>query len=538
MRYLLVMALLLMVVPEGLAQETVFSMLKNDEKRGDEYFKGNNFHAALTSYRHAARKNSSDSEIHIKIARCYYFLKVYDKAIALYERYLTDNKKAFPKDLFYFAESESATGMYKKAIDHYKEYLALSPDDGIVMQKIWRLNNIQYLFEDSIHFAVRPLGVNTTHGEICPVPFNNGLLFMSNRKQVELVEKIDATRNLPFYRWYFAPSLPDTTGDNSFSFRKPSPFWNELGSKFHAGAVSFYQKQTKAVLCSNDDDLAADGSRTLHLYFAEMKDGEWKITGAFPYNSKYYSVTDPSIDEAGKTLYFSSDKEGGFGGRDLYRCQYINGRWSSPVNLGEHINTPHDEVFPYIFEKTLYFSSDGHPGLGGLDIFKVSTDQQGFGEVFNAGYPLNSSRDEFGIAIDSLETHGFFSSNRKNGGFDDDIYEFDMDLQAYPLEITGLMRYKEHNWSDSSELKILADAKIYLIDHIRNITVFECSTDRNGNFSIVVPRFSKYGIRVVSADREENFVSLDIPKHKKLLSRHEIVVVKDAFKPSENPTVK
>jgi hypothetical protein len=146
------------------------------------------------------------------------------------------------------------------------------------------------------------------------------------------------------------------------------------------------------------------------------------------------------------------------------------------------------------------------------------------------GYPLNTSSDDFGIFLDSTGTKGYVSSNRKNKGFDDDVYEVEMDLQTYPLTISGQLIVKEHNWSDSSELLPFGNARIELIDNIRNITVFQSSSDGQGSFSITIPRFSNYRIKVVSADGEDHVVSLEIPRQRKKDTRHQIVIVKDAFR--------
>jgi hypothetical protein len=222
--------------------------------------------------------------------------------------------------------------------------------------------------------------------------------------------------------------------------------------------------------------------------------------------------------------------KGGFGGKDIYRSELVNNHWTKPVNLGDVINTPHDELYPYLNANALYFSSNGHPGLGGLDIFKADGGRDGFMEPQNLGYPLNTNFDDFGIVIEGSTNHGYFSSNRKNGGYNDDVYEFEMDLQTYPLEITGVMKFKEENWSDSVELKIMPHAKVFLIDNERNLTVYENTCDVDGNFSIVIPYYSKYKLRVVGQDNDENIVSLEIPKYKKEHGNHEIVVVKDLFK--------
>ena len=222
--------------------------------------------------------------------------------------------------------------------------------------------------------------------------------------------------------------------------------------------------------------------------------------------------------------------KGGFGGKDLYRCEFINNEWTRPVNLGEQINTAEDEVFPFFHDNTLYFSSNGHPGLGGLDIFRTETFENHFLDVQNVGYPLNTGFDDFGITIDSLGSHGYFSSNRKSGDFNDDIYEFEMELQRYPLEINGVIKSKEHSWNDSLDLKIMPNAKLYLVDNVRDITVFEGTSDSLGNFSIVVPHYSKYKIKVVGENLVEHIVSLEIPKHRRAQGNHEIVIVKDLFK--------
>ena len=231
--------------------------------------------------------------------------------------------------------------------------------------------------------------------------------------------------------------------------------------------------------------------------------------------------------------------KGGFGGSDIYRCEFRNGSWTQPVNLGRQINTSYDEISPFLQAgNTLYFSSNGHAGLGGLDIFKIQQNDSKWGEVVNLGYPINTCADEFGVIVDSMSTHGYFSSNRKNTGFNDDLYEFDMDLQQYPLTIAGLVHAKENNFTDSTQLLPFAHARLLLIDNIRNVTIYETSTDEKGNFSIVVPHFSKYRISLIGVDGHEHVVSLEIPKNRKMNSKHEIVIVKDFFQSPETQIVK
>lgn len=510
------------------SQQTVFTLLKNDERLADQSMTEKNYQQALKLYKRAVKKGRSEKSIDLKMARCLYLLKAYPDAIAMYSKYGDDLP---PADLYNVAEAFCSTREYATAINYYKALLKQNPEDDLVMKKIWRLNNIQFLYEDSLHYAVLPITVNSESSDLCAVPFQDGIVFMSNRKQFQVVDLLDASSNKPFYSLYLATRIQDTTTNGALVLGKVRPFSKEISSRLHTGPVSFYHKGKKMVFASTSRESNGRGERTSQLYFAEAIDGKWRRTVSFPHNSLNHSISTPSITDDGRWLYFSSDMKGGFGGSDIYRCEYKDGQWGKPVNLGEQINTVHDEVFPYVhFNHTLYFSSNGQAGLGGLDIFKTEIQPTGLGEVENAGYPINSQHDDFGISLDSVNSHGYFSSNRGKGGYHDDIYEFDMDLQVYPLEISGLIRYKEHNWVDSAELKLYANAKLAVIDNVRHVTVYESTADKDGNFTLMIPYFSKFKIRVTGGDNDENFVSLEIPKQRKASNKHDIVVVKDAFK--------
>jgi tetratricopeptide (TPR) repeat protein len=524
---------------QGFCQETVFSLLKNNLRLADEYFAEGNYQSALILYKNSFRKNPSASAILLKIAQCYYRLKQYDETVSTYDKYYLQQTAEIPTtDIYYYAEALAGTANYSKAVQYYKQFLARKPDDPLVIKKIWRLNNIEFLYEDSLHFAVREMPINTDYGELCPVPYNQGLIFLSNRKEVQVFEKGDALLNAPFYKIYYSKLVTDSTGSDPLRYGDPSLFENEVMSKYHAGPIALYNHGRKMVFTSTSNETGANRTRTLQLRFAEHKKGIWKVTHPFPYNSVDHSISDPTISPDGTVLYFTSDMPGGLGGKDVYKSEYKNGQWTKPLNLGEPVNTAYDEVFPFLYGKTLYFASNGHAGIGGLDIFKAEAIAGGFDEPQNVGYPINTHADEFAMVIDSLASHGYFSSNRKEGGYNDDLYEFDMDLQTYPLEITGLIRYKEHSWNDTLELKPMAHAKLYLIDNFRNTTVQEAFSDGDGNFAIIIPYFSKYRVKVVAPDNEENIVSFEIPKHRIAHSKHDIVIIKDAFKTPEDQDIK
>ncbi len=514
-------------------QETVFSLFKTNERLADEYYHNKNYSKALTLYSSIYKKHSAPGDTRLKIGRCLYFLKQYKKASAIFDSYFHANPGLSREDLGLYAESMASSGNYRKAVEAFRELTKRFPDDTLAAQKLWRLNNIQYVYEDSLHYVVRPVPVNSTASEIFLASSPNSILFLSNREQVQIIQKHDYSE-MPFYQLYTARTFPDTLIEGVLRYGRAALMPKQFDARLHAGPLALYDHSSKMVLVRSGEETSVKGERTLRLFFAELKKGTWQITGEFPFNNKDYSITDPAISPDGMLLYFASDMPGGKGGKDIYRSEKKNGEWSRPENVSS-VNTPFDEVSPHLHrDQAFYFSSNGHAGMGGLDIFKIEKKGLQWEEVTNVGYPINSSSDDFGMVVDSLGTHGYFSSNRKNGGFDDDIYEVEMDLQTYPLIIDCIVRIKEHNWSDSSEMKPFASARFSIIDNIRNVTVFETKSDNEGHFSITLPYFSKYRIRVVGPERDEHVVSLEIPKHRKVYEKHEIVLVKDIYQKNEN----
>ncbi len=524
-----VFVIILMIISTGAnGQYSVFGLFKNDIVLGGQYYADNNFPEALELFLNAADKKSSGS-LDLRIARCYAKIKDYQKAITYYTSGFDRDQKLPHTDLYQLAELFAMEGDDQNALRFYRASLENDPDNAYIMAKIWRISNLQFLYEDSSHFEIKPVPFNTQNGEICPAYYQDQLVFMSNRKKTQIVEELNAATNTPFYSIYSTTLLPDTTNNiNGLSSDKISSF--SMPSAIDKGPTTFYNNSQDMAFIMSAKASNSEGKRTLQLYFSKQINGRWGEPIPFTFNSNEYSIFNMSINETGNMLYFSSDMEGGLGGTDLYKSTFQNGIWSKPVNLGGTINTPGDESFPFLFrDNTLYFSSDGLPGMGGMDIFYVTIASNNFNEPENPGYPINSRLDDFGIVVDSTGECGFLSSNRNNGGFDDDIFQFKMDLQSYPLSIEGVVKYKEHHLDTAAAVKSLANTKYYLVDKIQKTTVFEHMTDENGKFSLTIPYLSEYFVRILGEDGEPNDVVLEIPKFKSQVGDHEIVIVKDAF---------
>lgn len=522
---LLQIALILLVAESSVAQNSVFSVFKNQLAIADEQYAMQNYQSALDSYLKAG-VDEANSGLSAKLARCHYFLRDYEQAVKWYGPLLRSNDLSLT-DLYYCAEALSSLKRYSEATSVYRACLAKDPENDIYVKKIWRLDNIRFLYEDSSHYSIQPAGINTDFAEMHAMPYDDGLLFLSNRKTRSTIEHVDASTGGAFYRIYYARKYVDTTSIPEVpKYLQPEPWRTATSPKFHQGPVAFFGNGQKMVVARTGTVSGRNGTRTLQLFFEELRDGRWKESGEFPFNNPDYSITDPSISKDGSVLYFSSDMPGGKGGKDLYISRHLAGKWTKPLNLTQ-VNTQYDETSPCIAANgVLYFSSNGHPGLGGLDIFRLQT-VDGSTEIQNLGYPMNSSADDFGIVVDSMNTHGYLSSNRRRGT--DDIYEFDIDLQTYPLIIAGVVKYKQVNWADTSELFVLPNARLTVIDNLRKVAVYECTSDSTGAFSIEIPYFSTYKVKVTASDGEENIVSFEIPKHRVPGDTHEIVVVKDPF---------
>lgn len=504
------------------AQQNIFQMFGDDVTRGDEYFRQGSYRHALKEYLSEGKKASSLTRL--KIARSFYHIHDYRQSAA-YFREVAALVPMESSDRFMFAEALAANGHYDEAVLQYQEFLKHNPEDELAKSKIWRLKNIRFLFEDSLHFSVRKLGMSSPYSEFGAVPYENGIVFLSNRKGAGTFDESDALTGEHFFRLYTAGIVRDPQTNLFNVYGKVLPF-KGLEARIQNGPLMFFDSARRVVFVRTNPGKKG-GKSTLQMFFAARASRGWEETGAFPYNSDAYNVSEPWISEDGSSLYFSSDMKGGEGGKDIYKCEFKNGRWSSPENLGSGINTRFDESFPHFFRSHLYFSSNGHAGMGGLDVFKAPATGDGFGEVSNPGYPLNSSGDDFGFFFRHDGDGAYLTSNR--GGTSDDLYEIEIDLQSYPLMISGVLKAREFSVTDSALIRILPRTRMYLVDHSREIIIDEVVTDERGFFRLTIPYFSQYKIKVKDDSGNESVVSLQIPRQKKADDTHEIVVVKDAF---------
>ena len=264
--------------------------------------------------------------------------------------------------------------------------------------------------------------INSEQLDFSPTFYQNGIVYVTSRhKQGAVDEKIQET----FFELYYAEL--DAAGNPM----RPQRFSTELNSRAHEGPVTFNRNQDRMYFTRNNLRAGirradSQGVTRLKIYEARRGRYDWEGVQEMPFGSDKYSVCHPALSADGQRLFFASDMPGGYGGYDLYFAERTEaGTWSDPINLGADVNTDRNEGFPFAHENgNLFFSSDGHPGAGGLDIFRIDIADNAWGRVVNLGAPFNSAADDLGFILDRNGTRGFLTSNRGGGAGKDDIYLF------------------------------------------------------------------------------------------------------------------
>jgi outer membrane protein OmpA-like peptidoglycan-associated protein len=406
---------------------------------------------------------------------------------------LIDRQVEEPEDLFNYSQALKSNGKYLLAEQQLKKYSELRPEDGRVNIQVSLLEYIHFLMRDSSNYEILNTSINTVGSDMGPAFYKDKLIFSST----SIGTKSGATykwNELPFLHLYSAKI--NSYGDLS----SPEPFAPKLKTAYHDGPVSFDQKKDIIYITRNNfvrgkAAKSREGVVNLKIFLGKFEDGDWKLSGSFKFNSDEYSIGHPSIDKSGTILYFASDMPGGYGKSDLYFSVFSNGQWSKPFNLGPKINTEGNEFFPFISsDGVLYFASDGHGGLGGLDIYFSVPERGVFNSIENLGYPVNSSKDDFGLALDSTGMKGYFASNRPGGKGNDDLYF--LKIKRVPVIIRGVVK-------DRDTKDVLSDAKISVINE-SGTTILTNTTHTDGQFEFEVNKGQQYIVRVTKESYSES----------------------------------
>ena len=475
-------------------------------EQGDESYEYYALAAAIEHYQMAWETDSTHYEAKLKLARCYHLLNNSEQAVHWYEQ-ITDNKGVFfQADKLYYAQALESEKQYELAEKWYKAYSNEVNNQELAKNKELSDAERSAFYQDSAYYKVVSLEANSLQSDFSPAYVDQGIVFVSAREGTSLLKPAYGWNEQAYLDLYYAPV------NEVGQLGKVQLLNKEVNSRYHEGPTSFYDNGKRMIFTRNNyfkkkKGKSSQGVVFLQLFTATRTDSsmtDWKNIEPFAYNSEEYSVCHPSVTPDGKRLYFVSDMPGGHGGTDVYTSEWQDGAWSEPVNAGDAINTDGNELFPFIHSNDdLYFASDGHAGLGGLDIYKINWKERMSATPNNMGYPINTRHDDFGLILDETEERGFFSSTRGNKGSNDDLYRLYINMPK-TVVVSGTV-------IDRHTKEKLSQAWVKLEDKRRNITK-EVQTKVDGSYTLELPWEATYQLTASRNGFEEYQQSLTLEK--------------------------
>jgi outer membrane protein OmpA-like peptidoglycan-associated protein/tetratricopeptide (TPR) repeat protein len=465
---------------------------KSKFERANEQFNNLSYLHAVTLFNELASDNYRMNDVAPKLGDCYYHLSNTEMAEKWYAKAVAFDSIA-PEYYYKYAQMLRSNGKYPESEKWLDRYHKFKSQDSRVEDVLSKKDLLEHLSKQKSMYTVTEMkNLNSEYAEFGAIPWNGNILFISGRPHNLIVGT--------YYAWNEKPFLDLYVYDTSQVKHSIYLFDNKVNTKYHEGPACFTKDNTILYFTRNSyykgkrsDD--KNGTNHLMLFKAGLQNGKWGNITSLPFNDKDYSVGHPSVSPDGKKLYFAADMQGTLGGTDIFYVDIISEtEYGKPVNLGKNINTEGNEMFPFMGNDGLYFSSDGQAGLGGLDIFFSKLLPDGtFGEATNLGAPVNTSKDDFNYVAKSDGRSGLFASNRPGGTGDDDIYAFTLGQ----LMLNGIVR-------DSSNQNLPIEKAEVSLNSASGEMITKTETDKNGSFSFNVAFDTKYKLSVIKLGYDQN----------------------------------
>lgn len=422
-----------------------YNLNSNVKAKADKLFESYGYMAATDLYGQLAKEGNLAPAVMEKLAESYFYNGETEDAAYWYAQFIKDTDN--PTNYLHYAQVLQSNGKCEDAVRWYDKYLAATNDRSRsfildceelkkIPQKNAKITNLE--------------NVNTENLEYSAISYGKGIVFTSTRGVPKATRLKDSWTKSNFADLFYMEK------DENGQYKNARPLTKRINKKYHDGVATFDNTNTLMIFSRNNrTGKNENGIIDLKLYAAKNPKSFWADVSEDPIqldlkkpikdqstywldqgelsslNSDDFSTCHPSLANDDRRLYFSSNRPGGYGGMDIYVSENIDGEWTAPVNLGPTINSSGNELFPYIADdEKLYYASDGHQGLGGLDVFvgqkKQVTDENTWDIRENLGTPFNSPKDDFGFYISKEKDKGFLTSNRDGGKGGDDIYEWEM----------------------------------------------------------------------------------------------------------------
>ncbi len=408
-------------------------------ERANEAYEAGKYYEAIELLREAyTTANDFDlrTEMIFRLAKSYYKIRNAPQA-ELWFRHSVNRDYPDPVVHYYYGQALKMNEKYEEALEQFEIYVDLVPDDprgesGIVscrLAKEWTENPTPYVVEEMNFF-------NSRQSDYSPAFARDdySVVFFTSSRESDLSDEKHAVTGEYFSNIFMSRR------DRQGQWSTPEPVEGNINSAFEEGTPSLSGDYSTMYFTSCRPSRGTAGCQ---IYVSSRRRERWRRPSELELAPDSLIVAHPAISPDDLTLYFTSDMPGGYGGKDIWKVtrRSRDDSWSEPVNLGPEINTKGNEVFPYVHpDGALYFSSDGHPGMGGLDIFRAEKDDEGNWNVNNMGYPVNSHADDFGIVFEEEKERGYFSSSRGRGNVDN-IYSFH--LPPVVINAEGVIKDQE-----------------------------------------------------------------------------------------------
>ncbi|WP_308992826.1 OmpA family protein [Mariniflexile litorale] len=467
------------------------------QKKADNLFNKFSFVDATAVYKELISKNDNADYATRQLADCYAYMRNPDSAVVYYKKAV--QQPNIPTQYYYkYAQALRGINDYEESrvwLKHFKE----AGGDINETKFLNDANFINSIFNAKPQYKVKDLNFNSKYSDFGAYEKDENIYFVSSRDEGGVSKHDYGWNEEPFLDIYIkAASSNDSIVNNKFKLR------GNVNTVYHEGPLTI-SKDGKTMYFSRNDfskqvlGRTDEGFTNLKIYKATLDDGKWTNIAEVPFNSSIYSIAHPALNSDGTKLYFTSDMPGGLGGTDIYYVDINNNEYGTPQNLGAPVNTNKNDCFPFINnEGNLFLASDGHPGLGLLDIFgTVSNENNQIISVINLGVPVNSSKDDFSFFMNENDLSGYFASNREGGVGSDDIYAFDRVPQ---LKIEGTVTDAETNTP-------ITNATVTLLDGNSN-PIATLQTEKNGHYTINIDRDADYYVNIKNNDYLDNTTAI------------------------------
>ncbi|MGE6355034.1 OmpA family protein [Flavobacterium sp. NPDC079362] len=467
----------------SLVLSITFGFAQTNLKKADALFRNYSYADASKAYEECLQNIKNPSAQTIKnAADSYYFISDARNALKWYKK-LYEVQGNNLTDIYYlrYIQSMKAVMDYDDADRITKEYLNKKGDQKEINRYVAQKKQLDSLAKAKSLYEIKNLDINTSKSDFGATFYLDKIVFTSARDTTRFGEKLYNWNNQPFLNLYVAERNP---ADGSLFNEKL--FIPNVMTKYHEATASFDASGKTMYYSSNiikKNKLVIDENKinNFQILKGSLVNGKLENPQKVFFDNDDYSVGHPSLSDDGRWLFFASDMPGGYGETDLYVVKIAeDGTMSSPQNLGPKINTIGNDLFPFFRNGILYFSSDGHYGLGDLDVYESTFLSDGtFSAPRNLGAPINSNKDDFTFVIDKTGTYGYVSSNRAGGKGDDDIYSFTKALPTCNQNISGKA-------TDRKSKLPLTDVTVVAYNSYNDILA-ETKTNFEGKYVVTVP---------------------------------------------------